>query len=313
MMQRYARAALAAVGLWAGMVSAQVPLEWKFKEGSTFYLELTSTSKQVLKTVGRELKQDLEQTTVFSVRVDKIDEQKNVVLEQKLEWLSVKTTATSLPDDRYNQQLAGVAFKVTLNPKGEVIKLEGYDKMLDHVAKDDENARKAVKALLSEESLMKAAEEVFAFLPEKPVKTGDTWTREAKRSLGPLGTLQLTRKYSYDGPETVDGRSLERITFTGSGVFTPGAKTEAPFQFKVEKGDVKVPEYKGSVWFDAAAGRPVKSEWNLRIKSEVTIKAGESKDGIDTDQTQDLTVKMRVLDQKPEKPTLPGAPPAKTP
>src|SRR5207249_2953346 len=149
--------AQAAAGLGACAAPAQVPLKWKFTAGDTLYIEVVSHSKQVLKTVGKELKQDIEQTSVFSVRVEKVDPDKSVDLEQKLEWLMVKTGGpTAVPDARYDQQLSGLAFKVTVDlAKGEVTRFEGYQDLLKKIA-GDEAAQKAAQAILSEESLKQA-------------------------------------------------------------------------------------------------------------------------------------------------------------
>jgi len=285
----------------AGSVQAQVQMAWKLKGGDKFWLETVSTTKQTMQTVGRDLKQDIEQTTAFAINVLEAAEGKDTVLEQKIEWVTVKVGGPmTAADDRFNQQLAGLTFKVTITPKGEV-KLEDYAGLVAKIAGTDENAKKAVMAVLKEETLKQAIAEAFVFLPDKPVKTADTWERKELKPLGPIGTLDTLRKYSYDGQETVDGKALEKITFSGTANYTPPKPGEAtPFQFTVVKGEMKVDELRGSSNFDATAGRLVKAEWSMKLSGVVTIAVGGT--NIETKAVQDMTVKTRLLNTAPAKP-----------
>jgi len=290
--------ALALVGLWACAVHAQTTLKWNFKDNPKFYLETVSTSTQSMKTVGRELKQQMEQTAAWEITVVKDDTANGgpVVLTQKLLWMIVKNGPTAPPDDRYDKQLAG-------------------DKdLIDRLAPaTDEAAQKLIKAILPEDSLKEAAVEAFSYLPDKPVKPNvDTWTLPAvEKSLGPLGSVMLSRKYSYDSQATVDGKNVARLSFTGTGEYKPPKpEMAALFDFKVikERANIRVEELKGSTSFeinDQGSGRLSKSEWSLRLKGQVTITVGGSP--LETEATQDLTVKTPLREQKPDKP-MTGAP-----
>jgi hypothetical protein len=302
--------------LGCGVSQAQIELKWKLKAGDTFYLETTSNSKQSMKTVGRELKQEIEQASVFQVKIEKVNDDKSMVLEQKLEWLTVKVGNATQPDDRYNQQLAGLAFKATLNAKGEVTQFDGYKEMLEKITgnKDEKSPeQEAVRAVLSEASLKESVAEAFAMVPEKPIKIADTWDRKSEKPLGPLGSLLLTRKFTYDAQETVEGKPLEKLSFTGTGQYAPPRKGgTSPFQFTIadDKSDVKVEGLVGTAFFDAAAGRLVKTEWSMRFKALVTISVGGGS-AVQTEAVQDLTIKTRVLNQMPAKPM--GGGPGGTP
>ncbi len=303
MLQRCWLAAVLTLGVLALPAHGQVAMEWKLKEGDKFYLETVSTFKQVMRTLGRELKQDLEQTTVFGVTVTKKDADGSFVLEQKIEALMIKNAAGTAggTDDKFNQQLIGAVFKVTVSPKGEVTKFEGYDDLVKKVVGDDAAARKVFQAIMPEEYSKRSAAEAFAFLPDKPVKTADNWERKLETSLGPLGSFSSKRTYTYEGRETAEGKDLEKITFTAATTYnppTPPKSGEPPaFAFQVDKGDLKVEDYKGTVWFDAAAGRLARSEWSMRVRGTVVITVSGTK--IDTEAQQDQTVKIRLLDKNP--------------
>jgi hypothetical protein len=300
-MQRYNwLGAILTLALSVLPVHAQVQMEWKLKEGDKLFLETVSTLKQQMRTQGKEMKQDQELTTVFALTVEKKNPDNTIVLEQKLEALTVKNAVglAAGTDEKFNQQLVGAVFKVTLNPKGEVVKIEGYEDLLKKLAGDDANARKAVQSIKPEELFKVSVSEAFGFLPDKPVKTGDSWERETTRSLGPLGSIVSKRKYSYDGSETVEGKPLEKISFTATTTYNPPKAGEpTSLEFQVAKADIKVEDVKGTFLFDATAGRLVQSEMGLKMKGTVVIVVKGT--NLDTEAVEEQTIKMRVLDKNP--------------
>jgi hypothetical protein len=280
----------------------QVTLEWKFKEGDKFFLETTSVFHQTMKTLGKELKQDLEQTTQFSLSVL----QKNdvgAVLEQKLEAISLKNlnmTGSSTNDEKFLQQLKDATFKVTVTPRGEITKFEGYDDLLKKLAGDDAKARATIQAILSEDSLKRSVGDTFGLLPAGPVKSGDKWGGDKKTELplGPLGSFTVVKNYTYDGKETVEGKSLDKISFSGSATYAPPKMADmSVLPFQVVKGDLKAENIKGIVLFDSGAGRLAMAETTMQLKGNVTIAASGT--NIDTEAQQDQTIKTRLLDKAP--------------
>lgn len=274
--------------------------EWKFTEGKTFYVQTVSILKQDMKTLGKTLKQDLEQTTVYSLKVLKVEANKNVVLEQKVESIKLENKTGGAPptDEKFNQQLVGAAFKVTLGPSGDVLKFEGYDDLVKKIAGDDAAAQKVVKAALSEENLKRGVADVFSFLPDKAIKA---WKRPADLNLGPLGSFAGTKEYKLEGKEMIDGKPVDKITFTGEAKYSgPDAKTLAggPFPFQVTKGELKVEDFKGTLLFDPAAGRLVSAEESKKITGNVTINVSGS--SLDTNVVQEQTTTTKVLDQLPK-------------
>jgi hypothetical protein len=300
MQRHYWPGAILTLALFVLPAHAQVQMEWKLKEGDKFFLETVSNLKQQMRTQGKEMKQDQDLTTVFALSVEKKNPDNTAVLEEKIETLIVKNAGglAAGTDEKFNQQLLGTAFKVTLNPRGEVVKFEGYDDLVKKLAGDDPTARKAVQSVTPEDQFKVSVSEAFGFLPDKPVKTGDSWERETTRSLGPLGSFVSKRKYTYEGSEMVEGKPLEKITFTAATTYNaPKAGEASAFPFQVEKADLKVEDVKGTFLFDAAAGRLVRSEMGLKLKGTVVIKVMGT--NLETEAVEEQTVKMRVLDKNP--------------
>jgi hypothetical protein len=190
---------------------------------------------------------------------------------------------------------------MTVTPHGEVTKFEGYEELIKKIAGEDAEARKIVQAVLGEEYLKRSATEVFGVLPPGPVKGGDKWGADKKQEipLGPLGSFTITREFTYDGKGNLNGQPFDKITFTATASYNPpkpGATGSFPFQ--VTKGDLKASDLKGTVWFDASAGRLVGMETSMRLKGTLSVTA--SGNTFDAELDQERTTKTRVLDKPPQ-------------
>jgi hypothetical protein len=300
MLQRYWLGAVLTLGVLSVPAHGQATLEWKFKPGETFFLETVSTFKQTMQTPGKTFKQELEQTTVFEINVKDVNPDKSVVLEEKVAGIQFKNAAGGAggPEEKFGQQLEGATFKLTLGPDGKPTALEGYADVVKKIAGADEQARKAVEAILTEDSLKRTAAEAFSFLPGKAVAANDTWEQEFTTSLGPLGGFKTKRKYKYDGKETVEGKEYDKVTFTAATEYTPPKAGEASaFLFQVTKADLKVTDVSGYYHFAAGDGRLVRGEQKMKLNGTVTLTI--SNQPVETGVEQEQTVRLRVLDKNP--------------
>src|SRR5436190_23079821 len=93
MQRHYRLGAILALATFVLPAHAQVQMEWKLKEGDKFFLETVSMLKQQMRTQGKEMKQDLELTTVFALTVEKKNPDNTAVLEQKIEAVTSKNAA----------------------------------------------------------------------------------------------------------------------------------------------------------------------------------------------------------------------------
>jgi hypothetical protein len=204
-------------------------------------------------------------------------------------------TGAPIPDDK----LQGATFTLTLNPKLEVTKLEGYNDLIKKLAGDDANVLKTVKSILSEELLMKSAKEAFAFLPAKQVKEGDTWGKDhtVKMPLGPLGTLETTSLYKYEGKGKLNDKEYDKISFTTTVEYS-APKEDQGLAFKVTKGELKADNAKGTIYFDNTTGRLVQYEMTLNLTGTLTLSINNVP--LDTKITkQEQSVKVTLLAENP--------------
>jgi hypothetical protein len=298
----FGAALLLALPAWPAR--AQVQLEWKLKEGDTFYLQTESKFVQILelpgKDVGKEIKQDINQTTVLQFRVEKKDEKTGALtIRETVEGLMVKGGAgANVVDER----IQGATFSFTLSPppKMAVDNFQGYADFVKKVAGDDATAAKTIKAILTEDLLKMSAMQVFSFLPEKPKKEGESWgaDRTIKIPIGPLGAMEVTNTYTYKGKAKLGEKEYDKITFTTDVKYTPPPKEDAGLAFKVTKGELKSEGAKGTIYFDSEAGRLVQYQAELKMTGQLTMSINNVP--LETKITkQDQTITVKVFNENP--------------
>jgi hypothetical protein len=298
MLQRGLLALALAAGFAGASARGQTPLAWKFNKGDSFRLETVSTVKQSMKLLdkdgkpeGKEVVQDIEYAIVVSYKVLDKTQDGGVVLENKVETMKFKNPNGAIVAD---EKVQGATFKITLNAKNEVTALDGYEEFVKKLAGDDSNTLKTLHAVLPKEALMKSAREAFGFLPEKPEKT---WTREFIAPMGPLGDLAVKNVYKDDGTENVGGKTVQKITYDSTVIYSPPnsqAPAIAQAPFRVVKGELKrTDQSKGTIHFDAVAGRLVALNQNIKLKGKVSLLLGGAK--VDAELDQDQKTKTTLL------------------
>ncbi len=274
--------------------AAQTKLEWKFKKGDKFYLEAVTDQKQSLQVMGKAVQQNQSSTTIQSVEVKEASGEK-VVLSLRFESIKQKKADGGVGGggtEAMLDKLKGTTFTVTMAPGGKIGKFEGYDEMVNKLAEKNEDTAKMIRIVMSEESLRKNVEEIFNFLPDRPVSKGDTWKTETTLPLGPIGTFKAISNYTLDGK----AKEGELISFKSDLVYSlPKAGAEGPF--KVTKGDLKAENAKGTLVFDNTRGRLVRGDNSATIKGAITMDIMGNT--IDMEMTIDMVNRVRVLDQLP--------------
>jgi hypothetical protein len=283
--------------LLVGPASAQTQLKWNFQENAKFYQRTDTALKQSMRVMGRDTKQEMNYVTVLSSTVLRKSPDGSVVLEQKIEAMEPKKAEGGEAAAGVLAELVGSSFRITLSPQMQVMKFEGYEDLVKKLSRDDPTATKTVRAMMPEETLRRSAEEAFAFLPEGKVNRGDKWERRLTVPLGPLGNLAAVYQYTYEGPERVDGQTLEKIAVTANLTYQAPKGEGAGLPFQVTKSDLRAETASGSIYFDATRGRLVRSSMTLRLKGTLTISAMGQEFPLEME--QDQTVRMVLSDQNP--------------
>ena len=307
MSRRFIGAVLVIAG-FALSAHAQAPLEWKYKKGDQFYLRNVSSTKQTVrmqKPDGKKVentRNSSEQTVVLGFTVVDVTAEKNIILKETIEEVHIKPTGGKDPRPAYSDStIVGASFTIEISPKGEIRKFDGYDKLIGQLAGDDQTAGQALLAILQEDALKKTVREVLLFLPDTPAKEGMKWEQTIDEPFGALGTLHETRKFQYAGKADSGGKMLDKITFTTDATYSTEGKKVGDHPYFVREGKVVVDPQnaKGTILFDATAGRLVEIKSAVNLKGTFAVSISNVRVDIEVEQEQ--TSLVELLNQKPPK------------
>lgn len=287
---------LLAWGAAAGAVGAD-EIKWKFKEGETFYATETTDMKMEMVFMGNSQPMETKTVVVSKFAVKKANPDGSAVVERTIVSQKSESSmqAPGMDLEAMAKKFEGASFTITLNPKMEVVKLEGYEDFMKRIAGEDEQAAMFVKMSMNEETIKRSLDQLFAVTPDKSVSVGDTWKRNATIPMGPLGTLKADSSYKYEGK---DG-ALDKIAFEAKlGYEKPKADAGGPaMPFKLLKADIKSDKLKGMLKFDAAKGRLADSESSVNLEMKMTIEAAGNE--VEMEMRQEIKSSMKVSDTKP--------------
>ncbi len=267
-----------------------VKLQWNFKEGDVFYLRTDLTIKQTISGAGRKVDQTIDQSTLTRYTVKKKNADKSVVLEQTTVDLKGKADLPGFDDAQ--KRMKGATLLLTLDANGELTRLEGYKDLLDKLSGGNEAVRAGIAATFNEDILKQNAHETFGFAPKRGVKVGESWERKNKLSMGPIGDIAGTATYTYAGTERLDGKALEKINFKGTMKYSAPGDQPQGAPFRIVKANLKVEDFKGTLHFDARAGRLASSGVSMRMTGTMTMSVMGNT--VDMEIEQNLKAKSRT-------------------
>jgi hypothetical protein len=308
---------LAALLILAGSaVSARaqdaVELKWNFEKDKSFFQEMNTEAKQTMKVMGMDITQNQKQTFIFSWTPKEQDKDKNWTVVQKIvgvkmeieiggnkiSYDSTRDVGTNNPLAEFFKALVGSEFKLTIGPDMKVTKIDGREEFVKKLVQANQQMEPLLKQILGEEALKQMADPAFAAVPDKPVKKGDTWTKESKLNLGPIGNYSTTYKYTYEGPQD----KLHKIKVETTLVYQPPATSAAGgLPFSIKSADLKSKEATGTILFDKEKGRVDSSEMNLKLEGKLQIDIGGMTTEVELAQTQKTTIKTSDTDPTTKK------------
>ena len=117
-------------------------------------------------------------------------------------------------------------------------------------------------------------------LPKDSIKKGTTWTKPVTTKT-PFGTMTITTTYTFQGSETRNKVSLEKIA-TKSEMFIENDKN-AEISVKVKSADMQ-----GTIYFDNQLGRLIDSTQTQKMVLEISAM------GQTFESSQNQTIKMQL-------------------
>lgn len=271
----------------------EVNLMWKLKEGDSFYSLGKGNIEQTFTVMGRDVAQTLQTETVVRYTVKALKPGATVV---EITYLSNKTKAEGLPGaDAADGKLKGVTLTATLDGKMEVMKLEGYDKVIDALAGGNDQAKAAAKTLLPEAAVKQGLNDTFALVPGGVAKVGGTWKRKDSLPLAGIGDVAVASTYKLD---KVDG-DVAAVSWTATGTFKAGDGTLPGLPVKLSKADLKIEKLTGAYTFDLTNGRLKAAKTNMEMAGTMTFSAN-GKD-VSMEVKQKMTQTATLSEKNPTK------------
>ncbi len=280
----------------APALGQEVELKWKFKEGDKFWVEDSNVQKQVVVVVGQTQKVEQKTTTITSYEITKVTSE-TIEVRMKIEAVDVRSDGGIGVYEKIMEKSKGTVFNITMTPRGEVKKLDGFEDFAKRIGGGDPDVDKMLKELFTPEMFIQSIEQGFAFVPDKKVKKGESWTRGSKIPFGGIGEFRSSSTFTYNGK----GDGGEQIAFKQNLTYMP-PKKGADFGglFKIVKGDLKADNARGTYVFDAEKGRLVSGTSEMTIKGTLTLDLNGQME-ISVDLRVEQTATSRVHDKNPLK------------
>jgi RNA polymerase sigma factor (sigma-70 family) len=289
--------------------AAGLRLQWRFEKNQPFYQELTTITRQTMKLQGTDILQFQNQTFVFRWTPIEQRPDKSWVLKQrieavkmeiqigdtKMEFDSTKEGNANSPLFDYYKNLIGAELKVTLDKDGEVRQIEGRDELLKRLSVGNPAMYAVLMQVMSDHALRQLAATAFTALPTTTVQRGDTWVRESKLDMGPLGQYDAEYRYIYTGK---DG-TLDKIKVVGTLQYGPPAGDGPDLSSTIKKGKLKSNEIRGTILFDRAKGRLANLELDVELTGELTVPQAGQDTPMEVSQKQRMT--LRTTDARSTK------------
>lgn len=267
--------ALIAVLTIATSVSAQTTLRWKFEKDQHYAVHCTQQTEVETSVNNKPRRAYLEMTMDLDCQIDEVDDQGMATIAQSFTRLQLKSTAPDTdpviydsasagkPTGAAREVAAGIApligakFIVTMNPRGDAVKVTLPDetqRVVDALPEGNQ-----LKQLLSAKGLSNLFRLGGGQLPAGEVKPGDSWPADSETAT-PYGTLKQTGTFTYASAQDEATRKLAKIELASSAKLEPKADAQA-------KLNVQEQTLAGTLLFDVEAGHVVSSETKLASKS----------------------------------------------
>lgn len=263
--------------------AAETPLCWNLSPGTLLNVQLTQTTRTETTVEDAVTAVQIESGFDLQWAVERVDADGTMRLTQAFTRLWLKTVSPdgkpSVYDSASSEEPAGdakaiadavrtllrVRIGMNLSPRGEILEVQRPAEMDSLLG--DQPARAGWKALLTKEGMSRTLQQALGTLPEAPVKAGDQWTvtRELKT---PLGNIQATDTYTYEGSSRDNQRRLDTIRVATD------MKPAAALRANGATGKLPRQQTEGVFWFDAAAGFLAQSRLTQTLLTEVPYAGG---------------------------------------
>ena len=281
--------------------------ELKLEKDKAFFQMMKTEVTQVIKVQGQDLTQKQDSTFYFKWTPEKQEGDK-WILKQKIEGLkmqidisgnpitydSTKTDQTGSSGNPglmdFFKNLQGSEFGVTLNTKDwKVEKVDGKDEFIKRLGAGNAQMDSLLKKIMTDDALKQMADPTFNFIPDAPKAAKDTWEKKTTLGLGPIGSYEITYKFTYTGKDATK-KHLDRVEVATTLTYKPPTESTDGLLFKIKDGKMESkpldPGQQSVILFNAATGRIEEATIFLKLRGELTVTIGGTDTKVELDQTQ---------------------------
>ncbi len=287
----------------------KVSLRLNLAEGKTYNLKMTAQQKISQTIQGRKVDMDQTLGMGYSFAVTDVDANgaisakvtyDSVLFRQKgptgtVEYDSAHPTATVNPMAKAFAAQLGQSFSLTLTPEGRITKVEGVDKLFDHVLQSmdipagpqRDALENSLKQQFGDQAMQDSMEQLTAIYPDEPVDIGDSWNRKVTMSKGFPMQLEntWTLKSRKDGQATIDVKSKISSNANAGPIKMGPVSLKYDFsgqqqgQFVLDEATGWTVSAKttqkltGKVNVTGAPGMPAGMSWPITIESTITLES----------------------------------------
>jgi len=169
----------------------KMQLRLNLQKGSNYEMKMNSTNQIDQEMMGQKVKIDSKVEMAFAYSVLDVLPDKNFLIEysflsmkmyMNMNGQEMKIDSESTDGNPMNatvKDLLSFKLKLTLNPKGQVIKVEGLDEYAKKLSGDQQLAQ-AMKMFTDENNFKSFFAQTFNYFPENTVSVGDQWESVVK-------------------------------------------------------------------------------------------------------------------------------------
>jgi hypothetical protein len=171
--------------------ASKVQLRLNLQKGATYEMKMSSINQIEQEMMGQKIKIDQKIEMVFTYTVLDILPDKNFLIEYSFSQMKmdmnmngqeIKLDSESTNGNPMNatiKDLLSFKLKLTLSPKGQVIKAEGLDEYAKKLSGNQQLAQ-AMKMFTDENNFKSFFAQTFNYFPENEVSVGDQWESVVK-------------------------------------------------------------------------------------------------------------------------------------
>ena len=294
-----------------------------FAKDKKFYQEVTTEVEQIIKVQGQDLAQKQSSTFWFEWTPTEQKPDGKWLVKQKVEGLKMTidisgnliTFDSSKPDsptsgnpglNEFFKKLVGAEFTPTIDKSYKVESVAGRTEFVKSIGAGNPQLDGLLNKIMTDDALKQMCDPTLGIVPDASKKVGDTWERDTKLDLGPIGKYDLKYKFKYASTD----KDIDKIEVEPVLTYTAPKDNPEGLLFRIKSGNLTQPPLapgeqpaKGTILYNSKTGQIESAEIKIKLRGELTVTIGGTDTKVELSQTQ--TTSFKGSSEKSFKPAAP--------